>query len=270
VGGFPVNLFLVNVAASAALVAALFAGVFVVSVLRDRHDTLDPLWGLAFPAIAVLTFFLSHGHGNTLVRMLVTALTLAWGLRLAVHLGVRSAASAEDPRYVKVRNSAGAKSQLYLVRRLYLVQAGGLLVISLPVQAAQYGSDASAPVLVAGAVLWLVGFVFETVSDWQLARFRADPTNDNRVMDRGLWRYSRHPNYFGDICVWWGLFLLACNSWVGVATVVSPLLMTYVLVCKTGKPMLENRLLQRRPGYADYIARTSSLVPWPPSNMCSD
>jgi steroid 5-alpha reductase family enzyme len=115
-----------------------------------------------------------------------------------------------------------------------------------------------------GAALWLVGFVFEAVGDRQLARFRADPANRGQVMDRGLWRYTRHPNYFGDACVWWGLFLIACDHWTGSLTVLSPALMTFFLVKGTGKPLLEKGMRRTRPGYGEYAARTSGFFPLPP------
>ena len=112
--------------------------------------------------------------------------------------------------------------------------------------------------------MWLIGFLFETVGDWQLVRFKANPANADRVMDRGLWRYTRHPNYFGDCCVWWGLFLIGCDNPWGLAFVLSPVLMTWFLVKVTGKALLERRMKRSRPDYAAYVARTSGFLPWPP------
>ena len=117
----------------------------------------------------------------------------------------------------------------------------------------------------AGIVVYAVGLFFEAVGDAQLAAFRGDPANRGTVMDRGLWRYTRHPNYFGDACVWWGLWLLAADSWLGLATVVCPLLMNWLLLRRTGKPLLEARLATTRPGYAEYVRRTSGFLPRPPS-----
>jgi steroid 5-alpha reductase family enzyme len=111
--------------------------------------------------------------------------------------------------------------------------------------------------------VWLCGLVFESVGDWQLARFKADPAHKGMVMDRGLWRYTRHPNYFGDACVWWGLFLLSLGSWTGVAAIYAPLLMNFLLARGSGKPITERRLGER-PGYAEYVARTSGFFPRPP------
>ena len=112
----------------------------------------------------------------------------------------------------------------------------------------------------------MLGFGFEAVADAQLSRFKSDPANRGRVMDRGLWRYTRHPNYFGNACLWWGLWLIACDHWLGVLTVFAPLLMTHFLLNVTGKRLLERRLSRSCPEYADYVARTSGFFPWPPKS----
>ena len=120
------------------------------------------------------------------------------------------------------------------------------------------------PVTVIGAAVWLGGFAFESLGDWQLARFKADPRNQGLIMDRGLWRYTRHPNYFGDFCMWWGLFLIALGSWAELPTVIAPLLMTFILTRGTGQRLTDRRMAATRPQYADYAARTSGFVPLPP------
>jgi steroid 5-alpha reductase family enzyme len=138
----------------------------------------------------------------------------------------------------------------------------------MPVQLAQYlqlPTTLGVPALL-GALLWLIGFLFEAISDRQLARFKADPANEGRILDTGLWRYTRHPNYFGNACLWWGLWLVACDHWIGLLTVFSPLLMNYFLLNVTGKKLLEKKMSRQRPGYADYIARTSGFFPWPPKS----
>jgi steroid 5-alpha reductase family enzyme len=149
---------------------------------------------------------------------------------------------------------------------VYLLQAGLVWFVSLPVQAAQYLPDPLGPLAWAGTALWAVGLFFEAVGDRQLSRFKADPANRGRVMDRGLWRYTRHPNYFGDACVWWGLFLLAADTPIGWAFVLSPVLMTYLLAFGSGKPMLERQMGASKPGWAEYTARTSGFLPLPPRN----
>ena len=133
----------------------------------------------------------------------------------------------------------------------------------LPIQAGMLERAPAGPITVIGAVLWLGGFVFESVGDWQLARFKADPAHKGQIMDRGLWRYTRHPNYFGDFCMWWGLFLISLGSWAELLTIVGPLLMTFLLTRGTGQRITERRMADR-PEYADYVARTSGFIPLPP------
>jgi len=147
---------------------------------------------------------------------------------------------------------------------VYLLQAAILWFVSIPVQVVQYQKDTAVWALILGSVVWVIGFGFESAGDYQLARFRNDPSSRGRVLDTGLWRYTRHPNYFGDATVWWGLWLLGIGSWTGLVTVLSPVLMTYFLVGKTGKPLLEKDITSRRPGYADYVRRTSGFFPLPP------
>ena len=175
---------------------------------------------------------------------LVTVLTIAWAARLGIYLYWRNAGKGEDPRYT------------------------GLLVwlISAPVQLAQYlvQPPALGPAAFAGVALWTIGFLFEAIADWQLARFKGNAANSGRVLDHGLWRYSRHPNYFGNACLWWGLWLIACDHLVGLATVFAPILMTHFLLNVTGKKLLEKRMSRARPEYAAYIARTPGFFPWFP------
>ncbi|TLW94598.1 DUF1295 domain-containing protein [Saccharomonospora piscinae] len=246
-------------AVTAVVVLALIVGTFAVALRRERYDLIDIAWGLGFAAVALVTFVRSTG--DPAMRVLVTALTAAWGVRLAIHIGLRARVSGEDRRYADMRRRSGP-ARMFV--RVYLVQAVLLWVVSLPVQVAQYGEAPHPALIVAGVAVWLVGFVFEAVGDAQLRRFRADPRNRGRVLDRGLWRYTRHPNYFGDACVWWGLYLLACHSWPAAATIVAPIVMTALLARGSGKPITERHLARSRPDYADYVARTSGFVPLPP------
>lgn len=198
-------------------------------------------------------------------RLLVTVLTAVWGLRLALHIARRGRGHGEDPRYEALLAKAPGNRDLYALRIVYLLQGALVWLVSLPVQAAQYGARPLSVFAVAGAALWAVGLFFEAVGDHQLARFKSDPAHRGRVMDRGLWSLTRHPNYFGDFCVWWGLFLVACDAGAAPAavTVVSPLTMSYLLLRGSGKPLLERHMAER-PGYAAYAARTSGFFPRPP------
>lgn len=257
--GFAVNL---GVTAGAVLVVLL--ATLAVALARGKHSVIDVAWGPGFAVIALVTYGLSIGDGDDLRRALVTALTVIWGLRLGGYIGRRNWGKPEDPRYADMLAKAPGGRTAYALRTVYLPQAVVMWFVSLPVQAAQYETAGPGPLFWIGVAVWLVGMGFESVGDWQLSRFLADPANRGRVMDRGLWRYTRHPNYFGDACVWWGLYLLATGHWIGATTIVCPALMTYLLVAKTGKELLESRLRSSRPGYAEYVRSTSGFVPLPP------
>jgi len=146
---------------------------------------------------------------------------------------------------------------------VYLLQAAILWLATVPVQLGMLEASPAGPLAVAGAILFVVGFAFESIGDWQLARFKASAA-DGQIMDRGLWRYTRHPNYFGDFCMWWGLFGISLGSWRELPAIAGPLLMTFILTRGTGARMTDRRMTARRPQYADYVARTSGFIPLPP------
>ncbi|HET9171583.1 MAG TPA: DUF1295 domain-containing protein [Actinospica sp.] len=249
---------------TAATSLALFAITFAIGAAMHKHRVVDIVWGLGFTAIAAVSFRLSSGHGDTGRRSLALALTAVWGLRLALHIGSRSRGKPEDPRYEALLSKAEGSRQLYAFTHVYLLQAVLVWFVSLPVQVAMYGRGAPGPQSAVAVVLWLIGFVFEAVGDRQLARFKADPANKGKLMSGGLWRYTRHPNYFGDACVWWGLFLIAADQWAGLATIASPIVMTLLLTVGSGMRLGDRHMASRRPEYADYMRRTSGFVPLPP------
>jgi steroid 5-alpha reductase family enzyme len=257
--------FAVNLAAALGVVLAVMLGAFAVSLRTGKHRGVDVAWGLAFAAVALTGYPLSAGHGDEARRALATSLVAVWGLRLAAHLAHRSRGAAEDPRYARMLARVPPERRTrYALRIVYLLQAGLVWFVSLPVQAAQYLPQPLGPLTAAAVALWLVGIGFEAIGDRQLARFKADPANRGRVLDRGLWRYTRHPNYFGDACVWWGLFLLVADQPIGWAFLPAPLLITWLLVYGSGKPLVERQLAANKPGWADYAARTSGFLPRPP------
>ena len=261
---FPLGSFLGAVPFTLLAVVVVLGGTFLVALRLGRHAVVDVAWGLGFAAIAAAAFLASEGAGDGLVSGLALVLTVVWGVRLAVHIGMRSRGHGEDPRYVELLAKAPGNPQLFALRRVYLTQGVVMWFVSLPVQVTMFERGHANLVTAIGVVLWLVGFFFETVGDLQLSRFRNDPASKGRVLDTGLWRYTRHPNYFGDACVWWGLSFIAFTSWPGVLTILSPLLMTWLLARGTGKPLLEKGMAERRPGYADYVRRTSGFLPLPP------
>ncbi|MFM8411281.1 MAG: DUF1295 domain-containing protein [Alphaproteobacteria bacterium] len=248
-----------------AVTAAVFFLLWLLSLRLRDASIVDSWWGPGFVLVALVTFLSTPG-GARPRRLLVLALTAAWGLRLGAHIFRRNHGKPEDPRYQAMRRSWGERFPLVSLVTVFGLQALILWVVSAPVQVAQ---RSAVPATLgawdmAGLATWAIGFFFEAVGDAQLARFRADPANAGRVMDRGLWRWTRHPNYFGDACAWWGLWLVACAVPGGWLTVVSPLVMTFLLRRVSGVPMLEHGMAKRRPGYEEYVRRTSPFVPWPP------
>jgi steroid 5-alpha reductase family enzyme len=247
------------------LVAVLvLALTFLVALRVGRHAVVDVAWGLGFFAIALTSYAAAAGVGDDSRRALVLVLTSVWGVRLAVHIARRSRGKGEDPRYAELLARAQGNRTWFTVRKVYLTQAALMWFVSLPVQVGAFQDVGLGLVAWVGVAVWLVGMFFETVGDLQLQRFRDDPASRGKVLDTGLWRYTRHPNYFGDACVWWGIWLVAADTWPGVLTVLSPLVMTWLLARGTGKPLLEKDIADRRPGYADYVRRTSGFVPLPP------
>ncbi|MGH3564541.1 MAG: DUF1295 domain-containing protein [Pseudonocardia sp.] len=266
---FPWSATLTNLAITAAVVLLLMIAALVVAVKvrGGRHDGIDVVWGLGFAIIASTTLILAAGDGDRWRQLLITTLTAVWGLRLAWHIGRRNHGKPEDQRYVDMLAKAPGNPTAYAFGKIYLTQGAVMWIVSWPVQLGQYGySDSLLAGITAalGVAVWIVGFVFESVGDRQLAAFRAHPANSGQVMDRGLWRYTRHPNYFGDAAVWWGLTLLALHHPAGLLGLLSAAIMTFLLAKGTGAKLLESTIGNRRPGYAEYVRRTSGFFPLPP------
>lgn len=229
---------------------------------------IDAWWALGLALMAVTTFFQANGSPERMLLILV--LTGLWGLRLGLYILWRWRSHGPDRRYVKMLDRAqAAKGWSYpkaAWRMVFMTQAPLLWIVSLPVQLGQISATPAG----IGALGWvaaglvLFGIAFESLADWQLVRFKADPANAGKVFDRGLWRYTRHPNYFGDLCVWFGLFGIAAETSLGLFAIFGPLLLLVLFLRYSGGPSYEKRLTYHRPGYADYIARTSPLIPWPP------
>lgn len=247
---------------SAITIALLMTATWIVSVVLRNAGIVDIVWGLGFSVVSiVLAVFIDGNDGR---QTLVAVLTCTWGLRLAVHLGMRNIGEPEDWRYAAMRT----RQRNFAVRSLvtvFALQGVIMFVVSLPIQWASADSDPGVgPVASMGVMVWLVGILFEAVGDRQLARFKSDPANAGRVMDKGLWSLTRHPNYFGDSLVWWGIWIVAAETGSGAFSIVGPIVMTWFLVRVSGVPMLERSLMKRREGYADYVARTSAFIPRPP------
>ena len=261
-------------AALTAVAAAALAVFFVTGWLfsLDRRDvsTVDVQWGLAFVLVAAIGALLGGGAEPRRVFLLV--LVAVWGARLAWHIHRRNRGKGEDYRYAAMRARHGVRFPWVSLFTVFLLQGALALFIGLPLLAATAAPEPAAlgGWDLAGFLLWTVGFLFEAVGDAQLVRFKADPAQRGRVMDRGLWRYTRHPNYFGDATLWWGLFFVACATPGGWKTVASPLVMTFFLLKVSGVALLEKGLARTKPAYADYVARTSAFVPWFPRTKGRD
>ncbi|MFJ9313629.1 DUF1295 domain-containing protein [Pimelobacter simplex] len=262
---------LVSVATSVVVAALLMTATALVARRQGRVVVVDIAWGLGFvlAALACAVVAVVADAGDALRSGILVALVTVWGLRLAEHVRRRSTGHTdEDPRYEKVLGGRLPDVGLAVaVRKVFAVQGLTLAVIALPVSVGMVRDVRWWPLVVAGALLWVVGLVFEAVGDAQLAAYRARPRDERpQVLDTGLWAWSRHPNYFGDACVWWGLWLVGglATGWVaGLATLVAPLAMTYFLSEATGARLLEKTMMQR-PGYPAYAARTARFFPRPP------
>ncbi|MDN5745269.1 MAG: DUF1295 domain-containing protein [Nocardioidaceae bacterium] len=256
----------INLGVSAVAVAVLVGLVMATSIRAQNHSLIDIFWGPGFGVVAIVSFLLSMpSQGDDLRRIVVLVATLVWALRLGLYLARRNLGHGEDPRYTALMRHQTGSLVGYLIRKVYGLQGVLIWVVSLPVQVAMYESAGLGVLGVLGLALWLFGFGFEAIGDWQLTRFKADTAHAGQIMDRGLWAWTRHPNYFGDSCIWFGLWLLALGHPIGLLTVISPVVMTWLLTRFTGKKLLEKGMRRRRgAAYEDYVARTSGFFPMPP------
>lgn len=246
----------------AIVIAAVMIITWVVSLVLRDASVVDPVWPLAFIAVAITA--LIAGGGDEGRRILLACVVAIWGARLSIHLLVRNAGKGEDFRYAAMRAKRGRRFWLTSLVTVFLLQGVLVWVVSLPVQLSAIPDRPLGWLAIAGAIVWALGVVFESIGDAQLTRFKANPASRGQVLNTGLWRYTRHPNYFGDFLVWWGIFLIAAESGAGAWGVAGPLLMTLLLVKVSGAGLLEKDIAVRRPGYADYVRRTSGFIPRPP------
>lgn len=254
---------IVLVAGLSLAVAVLVMAATALAARRvGRVSVVDVAWGIALTGVAVVGAVVSGSWQS----WLLVGLVAVWAGRLSSHIFTRSRGHGEDPRYREMLGGTLDEVGLRVaVRKVFLVQGAAVWLVSLPLQAAAIAGPEWPALVWAGVAVWLVGVVFESVGDAQLASYKKDPER-GPVMDRGLWSWTRHPNYFGDACVWWGIWLaggLASGWLAGLVTVVAPVAMTVWLVWVTGARLLEQTMMQR-PGYPEYAARTSMFVPRPP------
>jgi steroid 5-alpha reductase family enzyme len=250
---------------AAGVLVGCVIGLWLISLAIRNVSIVDIFWGPGF-AIVAWTIAWQRGWSLAPAQWLLVGLVTTWALRLGLHLARRNLGKGEDYRYAAMRTRAGPRFASTSLVGVFGLQGALIWIIALPVQAALFGGGEPTWSLVAiGLACWLIGFAFEAIGDAQLARFKADPRSAGQVMDRGLWRYTRHPNYFGDFMVWWGHFGLALALGAPWWTILSPAIMSFLLMKVSGVPMLERGMSERRPGYAEYVRRTSAFFPRPPS-----
>ena len=246
-----------------AIVLGLMTVVWLVSLGKRDVSIVDIFWGLGFVVLG--WFYFSHGDPSGGRQTLVPTLVTLWGLRLAIYIGWRNHGKGEDYRYAAMRKKIGKPFPWLSLVTVFWLQAVLLWLIAMPLYQVQRVANAPLGWLDGvGLVFFGLGLFFETVGDLQMARFKADPCNRGKVLDRGLWRYTRHPNYFGDATVWWGLSCFALATPGSAWTVFSPILMTFFLLRVSGVTLLEKSLSCTKPAYADYVRRTSAFFPRPP------
>ncbi len=254
-----------NVLISCAIaIAVLMISVWLESVRRADASIVDLVWGFGFAVVAWTAYFISDQPQPA--RLLLPVLTSIWGLRLSVYLTWRNHGRPEDYRYREMRKKWGDSFPLASLLTVFALQGAVMWVVSIPVQIGTTKVvDGFSWGTLIGILVWAVGLFFESVGDWQLSRFKADPANQGRVLDNGLWRYTRHPNYFGDFLVWWGLFFVAVAQSGVWWTVIGPIVMSFFLMRVSGVTLLEKTLRKTKPQYDDYIQRTNAFFPGRPS-----
>jgi steroid 5-alpha reductase family enzyme len=245
------------------VILGLMILLWLASLLLKNSSIVDIFWGTGF-VISGWVYFALTPDGFPARKLLLAILTTIWGLRLSLYILYRNWGKGEDFRYQVWRKEAGAAWWWRSFFKVFLLQGILMWIISAPLLAAQIRStpDRLTVLDFIGAAVWAIGFFFEVAGDFQLARFKANPANKGKVMDRGVWRLTRHPNYFGDSAQWWGYYLIAASAG-GWWTVFSPIIMTLFLLRVSGVTLLE-KTLESRPGYKEYIESTSAFIPWFP------
>ncbi len=234
---------------------------FIISLLKKRNDVADVAWGLGFVFLSWTSYYFLGSGG--LRGLVVCILVSIWGLRLASHIYSRNKNKPEDPRYQTWRNDWGKWFYLRSYLQIYILQGTLLFLIVLPVLIINKNFGSSLGILdLIGIMVWLFGFYFESVGDAQLARFIKDPANKGKLMQSGLWEYTRHPNYFGEVTQWWGIWLISLSVTNGIFAVIGPLIITFLILKVSGIPLLEKNMANH-PDFAEYKRRVSAFIPLP-------
>ena len=236
--------------------------IFVLAWIKKDNSIVDIVWGIGFLMVALLTFFVKIAFVTR--HILVTSMIIVWGIRLATHITIRNRGRGEDFRYAKWRRDWGKWFVIRSFFQIFMLQGILLLIISYPVMLINHSAEAGIMFLdIAGLFIWLIGFLFEAVGDYQLSKFKGKAENKGKVMTLGLWKYTRHPNYFGEVAMWWGIFLIALSVKNGWTAIVSPLMITFLLLKVSGITMLEKKYAGNKE-FQEYAQRTSVFFPWLP------
>lgn len=251
---------------SAIAVATMMLLVWIGSLVLRDASLVDRFWGPGFTLVGLVGLTCGAGYGPRRILLFVMSL---WGLRLGWYLTLRNWGHGEDVRYQKMRKYWGPNRFLWVsLFTVFLLQGIIMWVVALPLMVGAQGAtpEGLGILAYAGIGVWLIGLAFESIGDAQLRKFIADPENKGKVMDRGLWRYTRHPNYFGNSMIWWGIWLVAAPTPNGLWAIAGPLLMTWSLLRFSGVPILERHMRRTKPGYEEYCQRTSIFLPLPPKS----
>jgi len=244
------------------IIFLLMVCAFSIAYIKSDNTVADLAWGLGFIVVAWASF-IKAGTYQPLGYVVCSLVTL-WGVRLFIHINLRNKGRGEDPRYKEMRLRWGAAAFVHSFFKVFMLQGFLLLVIAYEVIVINNNPYAPFSFLaVLGVALWIVGFLFESIGDYQLYTFMKDPSNKGKIMMSGLWQYTRHPNYFGEICMWWGIYALAYMAPFGLSALISPCAITFLLLFVSGIPMTE-KMFADNPAFNEYKKRTSVLIPWFP------
>lgn len=263
---------LLNLALAYGFIMSMMLALWLISIRIRDVSIVDLFWGAGFGLVALLLFFVNNL--TSFYAQVLTVMPVLWSLRYTVHIFRRNWGHGEDPRYTKLRSWVDGDAAFHRLslQKVFIYQGNWMFVVALPIIVGlSIDAHPALPFLVwVGLAIWLAGVLIEAIADWQLMVFRADLEKRGTVLDTGLWRYSRHPNYFGNAVLWWGIFIAACaHPWV-LLTVIGPYKMNDLLINVTGVATLEKKMTREKPTYADYMARTNRFILWPPKNSDSN
>jgi steroid 5-alpha reductase family enzyme len=243
------------------VIMSMMTGLWIASIFLKNVSIVDLFWGFGFVVAGWLYFYYSSGYEPR--KILLMVFVTIWGLRLSIYLAWRNIGKGEDFRYRQFRNKYGARYWWISYFQTFILQGTLMWLISAPILGAQFNTPNSSLNIfdILGIVCWIIGIIFEAGGDYQLRKFKSNPDNKGKVLDTGLWRYTRHPNYFGDASVWWGYGFLSIASG-GYLPMIGSFLMTALIIKVSGVALLEKSLKNSKPQYQDYIKKTSPFIPW--------